>query len=88
MATHSSILAWKIPWTEESGNQGVAKSQTWLSDWMYYISQEILLVQRPTDLEGEEVTLHFPEKQFAQIQATISVKLVQSLSHVWLLATP
>ena len=32
MATHSSILAWKIPWTEESGRlqsvHGVAKSQT------------------------------------------------------------
>ena len=26
MATHSSILAWEIPWTEEPG--GVAKSQT------------------------------------------------------------
>ena len=22
MATHSSILAWKIPWTEESGGEG------------------------------------------------------------------
>ena len=29
MATHSSILAWRIPWTEEPG---VAKSQTQLSD--------------------------------------------------------
>ena len=29
MATHSSILAWKIPWTEEPGGLlGVAKSQT------------------------------------------------------------
>ena len=30
MATHSSILAWKIPWTEEPGGltvHGVAKSQ-------------------------------------------------------------
>ena len=26
MATHSSILAWRIPWTEEPS--GVAKSQT------------------------------------------------------------
>ena len=26
MATHSSILAWRIPWTEEPG--GVAKSWT------------------------------------------------------------
>ena len=31
MATHSSILAWRTPWTEESGGlqsvHGVAKSQ-------------------------------------------------------------
>ena len=34
MATHSSILAWKIPWTEEPGglqSMGVAESQTQLS---------------------------------------------------------
>ena len=29
MATHSSILAWRISWTEEPGGlHGVAKSQT------------------------------------------------------------
>ena len=29
MATHSSILAWRIPWTEEPGGlQGVTKSHT------------------------------------------------------------
>ena len=36
IATHSSILAWKFPWTEEPGGlqvQGVAKSQTWLSNF-------------------------------------------------------
>ena len=35
MATHSSIIAWKIPWTEESArlqSMGVHKSQTQLSD--------------------------------------------------------
>ena len=33
MDTHSSILAWRIPWTEESGTvHGVAKSQTWLNN--------------------------------------------------------
>ena len=34
MVTHSSILAWKIPWTEEPGrlqSMGL-QSQTWLSD--------------------------------------------------------
>ena len=31
MATHSSILAWRIPWTEEPGglqSMGVTKNQT------------------------------------------------------------
>ena len=31
MATHSSILAWEIPWTEEPGglqSMGVSKSQS------------------------------------------------------------
>ena len=36
MATHSSILAWRIPWTEEPGGlhtvYGVTKSQTRLND--------------------------------------------------------
>ena len=35
MATHSSILAWEIPWTEESGglqSMGSKKSQTCLRD--------------------------------------------------------
>ena len=35
MATHSSILAWEIPWTEEplAIVHGVTKSRTWLSNW-------------------------------------------------------
>ena len=28
MATHSSILAWEIPWTEESGGLQSMESQT------------------------------------------------------------
>ena len=33
MATHSSILACRIPWTEEPGGvHGVTKTQTWLSN--------------------------------------------------------
>ena len=34
MATHSSILAWEIPWTEEPGglqSMGLQKSQTQFS---------------------------------------------------------
>ena len=35
MASHSSILAWRIPWTEEPGElivHGVTKSRTQLGD--------------------------------------------------------
>ena len=32
MATHSSILAYKSPWTEEHGGHEVSKSRTQLSD--------------------------------------------------------
>ena len=35
MATHSSTLAWKIPWTEEPAVHGVRKSQTRLSDFPF-----------------------------------------------------
>ena len=38
MATHSSILAWEIPWTEEAGGlqfMGFAKSQTQLPTCTY-----------------------------------------------------
>ena len=33
MATHSSILAWKIPWTEEPGR--LQKNQTQMSDFTF-----------------------------------------------------
>ena len=36
METHSSMLAWKMPWIEEPDRlqpMGSQKSQTWLSDW-------------------------------------------------------
>ena len=32
MATHSSSLVWRIPWTEEDGRLEVTKSRTQLSD--------------------------------------------------------
>ena len=35
MATHSSVLAWRIPWTEEPGRLQSMRSQSWtqLSRW-------------------------------------------------------
>ena len=42
MATHSSILAWKIPWTEEPGRLQSIGSQRVRHDWatsLYYYKQ-------------------------------------------------
>ena len=39
IATHASILAWRIPWTEEPGglqSMEVPKSQTQLSEYFMY----------------------------------------------------
>ena len=30
MAIHSSILAWRIPWTEESGVQSIGSQKSWI----------------------------------------------------------
>ena len=38
MATHSSVLAWRIPWTEEAGELQVTESRYW-NDWAHtYVS--------------------------------------------------
>ena len=43
MAIHSSILAWRIPWTEETeGVRGVENSQTRLSHYYYYYTMCVI----------------------------------------------
>ena len=46
MATHSSVLAWRIPWTEEPGwakVHGVAKGRTGLQQLSAHASQHVEL---------------------------------------------
>ena len=45
METHSSILAWKIPWTESGGlySMGVTKSWTQLSNFHFHFLFMLLL---------------------------------------------
>ena len=47
MATHSTTLAWRIPWTKEPGglqSMGVAKSQARLSNYACVYTQCVYLV--------------------------------------------
>ena len=43
MASHSSTLAWKIPWTEEPGR--VATSRTRLSDFTFFLLSFLKMVR-------------------------------------------
>ena len=42
MATHSSILAWRIPWTEEPGGLQSTGSQGVRHDWVMEQQQQYL----------------------------------------------
>ena len=59
MATHSSTLAWKIPWTEEPGRLqsiGVARSRTRLSHFTFtfhFNALENEMTMHPLFLPGE-----------------------------------
>ena len=51
MASHSSILVWRIPWTEEPGGatvHGVAKSWTWLRtpEWIQAIEYYLAITKK------------------------------------------
>ena len=63
MATHSSILAWRIPWTEEPGwatlVHGVAKSRTRLSDFTFFLSLNVLSGNYSICISTELVSIYW-----------------------------
>ena len=56
MATHSSILAWKIPWTEEPGRLQSMRSQKSQTDWATTTHRDHELAE----LNGQDVGLTPP----------------------------
>ena len=69
MATHSSILAWRIPWMEDPGglqSMGSAKSQTWLSDFTSWSSS-----RRPPEarLKESQKFIRPPETKLKEYRA-------------------
>ena len=57
MATHSSLLAWKIPWTEEPTVHGAAKSRTQLSNFTftYYVIKANLTAPRSLSFTSRQL---------------------------------
>ena len=46
MATHSSILAWRIPWTEETGGLQSTGSQRVGHDWATWLTQQYSCLEK------------------------------------------
>ena len=61
IATHSGILAWKIPWTEEPG---VANSQPWLNESHWWTNSSIMNCIMKIDVVLQIVTWPFRFKNF------------------------
>ena len=65
MATHSSILAWRIPWTEEPGGLRIAESETTITadgDCSHEIKRRLLLGRKvmtnlDSILKSRDITL-------------------------------
>ena len=75
MATHSSILAWRIPWTEEPGRLQSMGLQRVRHDWATFIPVNT------TSPEGERTQ---KMNNILRLSASISSFLVISKKHVWL----
>ena len=57
-ATHSSILAWRIPWTEEPWRlQSIAQCQTWLKQLSTYV--RVISINSLTKLISRRLFLYF-----------------------------
>ena len=61
MATHSSVLAWRIPWTEKPGRlqsaifvEGIITVEFW--QWIFYLTHFFLLLLIRITLKGREVS--------------------------------
>ena len=53
MATHSSILAWRIPWTEEPGGLQSMGSQGMGHDWAHMLQWQTTPVLLPGESQGQ-----------------------------------
>ena len=65
MATHSSVPAWRIPWTEEPGGvhtvHGAAKSWARLSDWAPPPPRSNVYYKKP-DFQDVTARIHSPSQ--------------------------
>ena len=49
IATHSSVLAWEIPWTERPGGLQSMESQIVRHDWMTELTHVYIFIHSPVN---------------------------------------
>ena len=76
MATHSSILAWKIPWTEKPGGPQSMKSERAGHDWA-----GVHRGYSRRNLYANSWVFHSPSSMFCWPSSTSSTRLSQSKQH-------
>ena len=95
MATHSSILAWRIPWTKELGPWGCKELDI---DWATFASLSSMKGKHTVDLNVKDLPLSYKLIWFKKQNKTAEIDslsfsnsqfvVVRVPSHVWLFATP
>ena len=59
MATHSSILAWRIPWTEELGGlQSTGRKESDTTEQLHFLSLSLFTTRSPLFLSTDNVQVH------------------------------
>ena len=90
MATHSSTLAWKIPWMEEPGRLEFMRSQTVGHDWATSLQETIISNYMPTKWVNQKkctntykgTTLHM-DKNLTKIELGRNRKYKQNNHKYW-----
>ena len=79
-ATHSSILSWRILWTEESGRlqfHGVTQNRTWLSDFHFHNTHTKQKTKQETKNESQIVNTKSDKCQKQRCAHTHTRRTVQ-----------
>ena len=74
MATHSSILAWKIPWPEDPGRLQFmgSQSRTRLSDFTHSLTRDLELVPNSRSLGQYHFLVRLFTLRRANVQSPVS----------------
>ena len=83
MATYSSILAWRIPWTEEPGRPQSMESQRIRHDW---VTNTLTLSEEWDEVNIWQIVVENPEKKssckFHSSRASQTINRINKLSNI------